>query len=87
MRSLGDFVDFTDDDAKSQWSRILERPLRARQEPYQPVEVILCYGLFRIVDPHDYRGGTADQAPEIVARPIAPVQEKCRVHHEQDEES
>ena len=66
MRSLGDFVDLTEDDAKSQWSSILERPLKAPQEPYQPVEVILCYGLFRIVDPHDYRGGTADQAPEIV---------------------
>ena len=66
MRSLGDFVGLTDVQARSQWGQILRRQQRPRQEPYTPVEVILCYGLFRIIDPHDYRGGTADQAPEIV---------------------
>ncbi len=66
MRSLGDYVDLTDAQARSQWSQIQRRQQRPRQEPYTPVEVILCYGLFRLVDPHDYRGATADLAPEIV---------------------
>ena len=66
MRSLGDYVDLTDAQARSQWSQIQRRQQRPRQEPYTPVEVILCYGLFRLINPHDYRGGTADLAPEIV---------------------
>lgn len=66
MRSLGDYLELTEAQARSQWAQIQRRLQRPRQEPYTPVEVILCYGLFRIVDPHDYRGGTADQAPGIV---------------------
>lgn len=39
---------------------------RSRQEPFTPVEAILCYGLFFVVDPHRYGGGRTDQAPPIV---------------------
>ena len=65
MRSLSDLVDLTDAQARSQWGRVLQRAPRSRQEAFTPVEVILCYGLFRLVDPHRYRGGSTDQ-PLIV---------------------
>ena len=39
---------------------------RSRQEPFTPVEAILCYALFFVVDPHRYGGGRIDQAPRIV---------------------
>ncbi len=68
MKSLSDLVDLTEAQARSQWGKVLQRQPRPRQEPFAPVEVILCYGLFRLVDPHRYRGGSTDQAPPIVHR-------------------
>ena len=66
MPSLRDLLELTDEQAQSQWSRILERQPRGPRVRYTPVEIILCYGLFRLVRPHDYGGQTADQAPRIV---------------------
>ena len=65
MRSLSDLVDLTDAQARSQWGRVLQRAPRSRQEAFTPVEVILCYGLFRLVDPTATAGDRPDQ-PLIV---------------------
>ena len=37
-----------------------------RQEPFNPVEILLCYGLFEQVNPHRYGGGNIEQVPNIV---------------------
>lgn len=67
MRSLGDYLDLTPEQARSQWGRILRRQPKPRQEPFTPVEVILCYALFRVVNPHRYGGRNIDDVPPIVS--------------------
>jgi len=59
-------LELTEDQARSQWGRILRRRPRSRQEPFTPVEVILCYALFFVVDPHRFRGSNATEAPPLV---------------------
>ena len=66
MRSLSDYLDLTAEQARSQWGQILRRQPRKRQEAFTPVEAILCYGLFFVVDPHRYGGGSMHRAPQIV---------------------
>ena len=69
MRSLSDYLDLTVEQARSQWSQILRRQPKPRQEPFTPVEAILCYGLFQIVDePHKYGSASIQNAPPIVLR-------------------
>jgi putative restriction endonuclease len=58
-------------DALAQLSHIVERSfpvLGRRQEPFVPVETLLCYGLFFVLDPHRYGGRNADRMPDIVRR-------------------
>ena len=66
MRSLGDYLDLTEDQARAQWGRILSRQPKSRQEPFVPVESILCYAVFFVVDPHRYRGRNVAEAPPLV---------------------
>ena len=66
VRSLTDYLDLTVEQARSQWGQILRRQPKPRQEPYTPVEAILCYGLFFVMDPHRYGGGSMHRAPEIL---------------------
>ena len=66
MRSLSDYVDLMAEQARSQWGQVLRRQPKKRQEPFTPVEAVLCYGLFFVVDPHRYGGGTMHLAPKIV---------------------
>ena len=66
MRSLADYLELTVEQARSQWGQILRRQPKPRQEPYTPVEAILCYGLFFVMDPHRYGGATMHSAPEIL---------------------
>ena len=50
---------------------ILARPVIApkqRQEPFNPVEVVLCFGLFSVLNPHRYGGGNIDRVPEDVKK-------------------
>lgn len=68
MRDLADYLDLTVEQARDQWAQVLRRTPRPRQERFTPVEVVLCYGLFYVVDPHRYGGSTIDRAPEIVHR-------------------
>lgn len=66
MRALSDYLDLTVEQARSQWGQILRRRPRPRQEAFTPVEVVLCYGLFFVMDPHRYGGASMHRAPEIV---------------------
>lgn len=66
MPSLADYLDLKAEQARSQWGQILRRQPRPRQEPFTPVEVILCYALFRVVNPHRYGGRNIDGVPPIV---------------------
>ena len=64
--ALDAYLDLTADDAVVQWRRVLARRPRARQEPYLPVETLLCFGLFYMVDPHGYGGSNIHEAPAVV---------------------
>ncbi len=66
MNSLGGYLDITDEQARSQWGQILRREPKSRQDHFTPVEAILCYALFRVVDPHRFGGATMHRAPLIV---------------------
>jgi len=66
VESLSDYLDLTVEQARAQWSKILARQPKKRQDPYTPVEVILCYGLFYVVDPHRHGGSSMRRAPTIV---------------------
>jgi len=67
MLSLSDYLDLTVEQARSQWGQILRRQPRPRQEQFTPVEAILCYGLFQIVDdPHRYGSASIRNAPPLV---------------------
>lgn len=66
MRALGDYLDLTPEQARGQWGQILKRVRRPRQEAFTPVEAILCYALFFVVDPHRFGGGSMHLAPKAV---------------------
>ena len=66
MPSIDDYLELAPAQARAQWGRILRRQPKPRQEPYTPVEAILCYGLFFVLDPHLYGGGRIDGSPQIV---------------------
>ncbi len=66
MRALNDYLDLTVEQARAQWGQILRRQPRPRQEAFTPVEAVLCYGLFFVVDPHRYGGSSMHRAPAIV---------------------
>lgn len=66
MRALGDYLDLTVEQARAQWGQVLRRQPRPRQEAFTPVEAVLCYGLFFVVDPHKYGGSSMHRAPAIV---------------------
>jgi len=63
---LGDYLDLTEEQARTQWGQILQRQPRPRQQPFTPVEAVLCYALFFVVDPHKYGGASMHLAPQIV---------------------
>jgi len=66
VRTIKEYVELTAADARSQWGRVLRREPRPRQEAFTPVEVILCYALFFVVDPHRFGGGSMGRAPKVV---------------------
>jgi putative restriction endonuclease len=69
VKGLRDFLDITEADAVSQWLRIGRRAVpeaKKRQEDYLPVEVLLCFGLFRIISPHRFGGQNIDRVPPPV---------------------
>lgn len=63
---LADYLDLSVEQARSQWHQIERRVARPRQEPFTPVEAVLCYALFFVVDPRRYGGSSMHRAPRIV---------------------
>ncbi len=63
---LSAYLDLDAPQAQGQWIRILARQPRPRQEPFLPVEVILCNALFRVLDPHRFGGSNIRLIPDAV---------------------
>lgn len=68
MPSLAALLELTDEQARAQWGRILQREWRPQQEPYRSVELVLCCALFRAVDPHRFGGRNIHLVPSEVTR-------------------
>lgn len=68
MPELSDYLDLALDASVLQWRAIRARTRApgGRQEPFRPVEVILCQALFQILNPHSFGGGNIAQAPTVV---------------------
>ena len=56
----------TDADARAQWRRIAARAWQPRQERYLSVELLLCFGLFRLFNPHAFGGANLHRLPAEV---------------------
>lgn len=68
MPALGDYLDLTTSDAAQQWLRVLGRTPKARQEPFLPVETLLAFRCFFVIDHHSFGGSTSQLAPEPIRR-------------------
>ena len=66
MPSLAALLELTDEQARAEWGRVLQREWRERQEPYRTVELVLCCALFRAVDPHRFGGQNIHLIPDEV---------------------
>lgn len=67
VRELRDYLEIDEEDAREQWQAILARdpPARGRrQEPFRPIEVVLCHGLFRLLDPRRFGGANLHLLPD-----------------------
>ncbi|MBL8723021.1 MAG: HNH endonuclease [Planctomycetes bacterium] len=67
--SLRDYLEMTREDAVRQWQTILARPVLPRgqrQGPFLPLETVLCFALFRRIDPRRYGGSNIDSLPREV---------------------
>lgn len=70
-KTLAVFLDLTPEQARTQWQRILRRGWPGpgkRQEAFLPVEVILSYALFFVMDPHRIGPSNVDRAPDALHR-------------------
>jgi putative restriction endonuclease len=60
------YLELTPAQAVEQWRAIAARSVLApggRQEPFRPVEVLLCFALFRLLDPRSYGGANIASLP------------------------
>ena len=67
--SLDDYLEIDREAAVQQWLAIRSRQLPAsgkRQEPFRPVEVVLCIALFRRFDPRRFGGANIHLLPADV---------------------
>lgn len=65
------YLEMTQQDVREHLVSILKRSVKdpgQRQEPFNPVEILLCYGLFEVVNPHRYGGRNIALAPEVIAK-------------------
>jgi putative restriction endonuclease len=68
---LKPWLNLTSIQAQAQWAQIKARdyPLPGkRQQPFLPVEVLLCYALFQVINPHSFGGNNLHRLPESVHR-------------------
>lgn len=66
---LSDYLDLTAAAALQQWQRVVARPPATkgkRQGVFEPVEVLLCQGLFLVLNPHSFGGANIHKVPEEV---------------------
>jgi putative restriction endonuclease len=68
VTAVGDYLDITPAQARSEWRSILARPPRPvtpgfRQVPFTPVETLLCLAAMAVVDHHRFGGSTNHLAP------------------------
>lgn len=64
--TLASYLEFSEADALEQWRRVAKRVPRPRQEPFLPIEVLLSYALFFLLNPHRFGGGNIHLLPEPV---------------------
>ena len=67
MPRLADYLELTDDDARRQWRRVIARAPAVkgkRQGTFEPVEVLLCHGLFLILSPRSFGGANIHTLPD-----------------------
>src|SRR3954470_13873475 len=76
-------LNLTASEARQQWRRISERQWQRRQEAFLPVELLLCFGLFRVINPHSFGGANLHRLPgevsalaEILKRPVGSLTNK-----------
>ncbi len=63
---LARYLELSDDDARQQWRRVIARVQRERQERFLPVEVLLCYAFFFVLDPHAFGKSNIERLPDDV---------------------
>lgn len=66
---LKPWLDLTPAEAQRQWRQVIARPVLVegkRQEKFLPVEVLLCYALFQVINPHSYGKANKNSIPPIV---------------------
>lgn len=68
MAELAAYLELSEGDARRQWLQVKARAERKRQEPFLPIEVLLCYALFFVLNPHSYGGSNIERLPEAVKR-------------------
>jgi hypothetical protein len=59
-QDLASYLELREEEARRQWRRIAAREPRPRQEPFLLIEVLLCYALLFLVDPHRFGGSNID---------------------------
>lgn len=67
MRQLSDYLDLGATDARRQWQDVVARsaPVKGRRQGvFEPVEVLLCHGLFLVLNPRSYGGANIDKVPD-----------------------
>jgi putative restriction endonuclease len=64
--SLSDYLDIDREAAVRHWQIIRMRGQQARQEQFRPVEVLLCFALFRLVNPRQYGKSGVHRLPRSV---------------------
>jgi putative restriction endonuclease len=70
-KDLQKYIELSPEAIRGYLCAMMARPVMAsghRQEPFNPVEVILCYGLFAVLNPHSYGGGNIESVPEDVKK-------------------
>lgn len=68
-RNLQTYLDLSEQAIRKDLLAIRARsflPVGQRQEAFNPVETLLCYGLFERVNPHRYGGGNIERVPGVV---------------------
>jgi hypothetical protein len=74
------YLQLTEAQARAQWQSIHQRVPLARQVAFLPVETLLSYAVFYLLNPHRFGGGNIDQVPPEV-KALAATFKRLRVPH------